>query len=143
MYARRIGSRTGNYVWLINQDIEPQLFTMGLAVGSGGIPVYMPAGGLSAAPLATLMGRPVIPCEHCATLGTTGDIIFTDLSRYLMIDKGGMQSASSIHVKFIYDETTFRFVLRCDGQPMDKTYITPFKGTNYQSAIITLSSTRT
>lgn len=144
MWASRFGPNSGNYVWLINQNIEPQLYTMGLAVGAGGISVYMPAGGLSDAPYGKLFARPVIPCEQCATLGTAGDIILADLSQYVMIDKGSMQSASSIHVNFQTDQTAFRFVYRCDGQPMWSTYLTPYKGTtSYQSPFVVLSSTRT
>ena len=141
MWASRFGT---NYVWLINQNIEPQLYTMALAVGSGGIPVYMPAGGLSGLPYGTLFGKPVIPCEQCASLGTAGDIILADLSQYVMISKGTMQSASSIHVNFQTDQTAFRFVYRCDGQPMWDTYLTPYKGTtSYQSPFVVLNSTRT
>lgn len=144
MWAARFGPKSQDYVWLINQNIEPQLYTMSLAIGAGGIPVYMPAGGISGAPYGTLFGRPVIPCEFCASLGTTGDIILADLSQYIMIEKGGVQSASSIHVKFTYDETCFRFVYRCDGQPWWKTYITPYKGTtSYQSCFVTLATSRT
>jgi HK97 family phage major capsid protein len=141
MWASRFGT---NYVWLINQNIEPQLYTMALAVGSGGVSVYMPAGGLSGAPYGTLFGKPVIPCEQAATLGTAGDIILADLSQYVMISKGNMQSASSIHVNFQTDQTAFRFVYRCDGQPMWDAYLTPYKGsTSYQSPFICLSGTRT
>lgn len=144
MWASRFGPNSSNYVWLINQNIEPQLYTMGLAVGAGGIAVYMPAGGLSGQPYGTLFGRPVIPCEQCASLGTVGDIILADLSQYVMIDKGNMQAASSIHVNFQTDQTAFRFVYRCDGQPLWSTYLTPYKGTtSYQSPFVALSSTRT
>ncbi len=144
MWASRFGPNASKYVWLINQNIEPQLYTMGLAVGAGGIAVYMPAGGLSGAPYGSLFGRPVIPCEQAASLGTAGDIILADLSQYVMIDKGGVQSASSIHVYFTTDETSFRFVYRCDGQPMWKDKLTPYKGTtSYQSPFVVLNSTRT
>jgi HK97 family phage major capsid protein len=144
MWASRFGPNSSNYVWLINQNIESQLYTMGLAVGSGGISVYMPAGGLSGVPYGTLFGRPVIPCEQCASLGTAGDIILADLSQYVMIDKGSMQSASSIHVNFQTDQTAFRFVYRCDGQPLWSNYLTPYKGaTSYQSPFVVLSGTRT
>jgi len=140
MWARRFGT---NYVWLINQNIEPQLYTMALAVGTGGVPVYMPAGGLSGVPYGTLFGKPVLPIEQAATLGTAGDIILADLSQYIMIEKGGIQGASSIHVKFTTDETAFRFVYRCDGQPIWKSYLTPYKGTtSYQSPFVVLSGSR-
>jgi len=144
MWASRFGPNTGNYVWLINQNIEPQLYTMALAVGTGGVAVYMPAGGLSGVPYGQLFGKPVIPCEQAASLGTAGDIILADLSQYVMIDKGSMQSASSIHVNFATDQTAFRFVYRCDGQPLWSNYLTPYKGTtSYQSPFVVLSGTRT
>lgn len=130
MYSRMyIGSRA-NAVWFINQDIEPQLFSMSLSVGTGGIPVYMPANGLSQSPYGTLMGRPVVPIEQAATLGTVGDIIFADFSQYIVADKGGMQGASSIHLKFDYTQTVFRWKLRIDGQPRWASALTPYKGSS-------------
>ena len=102
---------------------------MSLSVGTGGVPIYMPAGGLSQAPYATLFGRPVIAIEQAATLGTQGDIIYADLSGgYILAEKGGIQSDMSIHVQFIYDESVFRFVLRVDGQPVRASALTPYKG---------------
>ena len=140
MWSRMWARSRGNSVWLISQDIEPQLFTMSLAVGVGGVPVYLPAGGASASPYGTLFGRPVIPIEQASTLGTVGDISLVDLSQYLMIDKAGMQSASSIHVRFVNDETAFRFVYRCDGQPMWNAALTPANGTNTLSPFIQLDT---
>ena len=138
MWSRAWARGRANSVWLINQDVEPQLHTMSLAVGTGGVPVYMPAGGASASPYATLYGRPVIPIEQASTLGTEGDISLVDLSQYLMIDKGGVQQASSIHVAFLTDETAFRFVYRCDGQPVWNAPLTPAQGTNTLSPFVTL-----
>lgn len=140
MYARMWARSRPNAVWFINQDIEPELHTMSFASGTAGIAVYMPANGLSAAPYGTLYGRPVVPIEQCATVGDVGDIIFADFSQYILIDKGGIQSASSIHVKFTTDETAFRFVYRVDGQPLWKTYLTPYKGTNYLSPFVVVES---
>jgi HK97 family phage major capsid protein len=115
-------------VWVINQDCEPQLMQMSLGVGTGGVALYFPPGGLSAAPYATLMGRPVIAAEYMQTLGDQGDIMLADFSEYQMIEKGGVQTASSIHVNFTYDETVFRFVYRTDGQPKWNSALTPFSG---------------
>jgi len=144
MYSRGYGRSRPNMVWLINQDIEPQLFAMSLAVGVGGIPVYLPANGLAGSPYGSLLGRPVIPIEHASTLGTTGDIMLADLSQYLRIDKsgagGGIQAATSIHIKFLYDETAFRFVYRVGGQPMWSLPLTPFKGANTLSPFVVLAT---
>lgn len=143
MYSRRFASQSGNYLWLYNQNIEPQLFTMSLAVGTGGIPIYMPPGGLSDAPYARLMGLPAIAVEQAATLGTTGDIALVNLQNgYILAEKGGIQSDMSIHVRFIYDESVFRFVLRVDGQPVRASALTPYKGgaTATQSHFIVLDT---
>ena len=129
MYSRIFASSRSNAVWLINQNIEPQLYTMSLSVGTGGVPIYMPAGGLSGQPYGTLFGRPVIAIEQTATLGTVGDIVFADLGNgYILAEKGGIESEMSIHVRFIYDENVFRFVMRVDGQPVRSTTLTPYKG---------------
>jgi HK97 family phage major capsid protein len=128
MWSRCYARSRLNAVWFINQDIEPQLFTMGLQVGLGGVSVYMPPGGLSQAPYGTLFGRPVIPIEQAATLGGVGDIILADMSQYILADKGGIQTASSIHVRFINDESVFRFVYRVDGQPIWGAPLIPFTG---------------
>lgn len=129
MYSRRFASQTMNYIWLYNQNIEPQLFTMSLAVGTGGGPVYMPPGGLSDAPYGRLMGLPAFAIEQCATLGTVGDIILANFrDGYIMAEKGGLQSERSIHVRFVYDESVLRFVLRMDGQPWRASALTPYKG---------------
>jgi HK97 family phage major capsid protein len=140
MWARMWARSRPNAVWYINQDIEPQLDSMSLAVGTGGVPVYMPANGIADSPYGRLKGRPVIPIEQCPTLGTVGDIILADFSQYMLIEKGGMDFASSIHVQFATDETAFRFVYRVNGLPMWASALTPFKGTNTQSPFITLAT---
>lgn len=143
MWAARFGPNAANYIWMINQDIEPQLYTVTIDAGANAVPVYMPAGGISGAMYGSLFTRAVIPVEQCATLGTAGDIILFDPSQYIMIEKGDIQSASSIHVKFLEGEELFRFVYRCDGAPWWNNYLTPYKGSNYMSPVVVLSSTRT
>src|SRR5207237_1065053 len=59
MFARFYAGNRPDMVWLHNQDVEPELFTMSLGVGTGGVVTYMPPGGLSGAPYATLMGKPM------------------------------------------------------------------------------------
>jgi len=141
MWARLLARSRPTSVWLINQDCEPQLHTMSLAVGTGGVPVYLPAGGASASPYATLYGRPVLPIEQCQTLGTTGDIYLADFANgYILAEKGGVSTDVSIHVRFIYDESVYRFVVRVDGQPVLASAITPAHGTNTQSHFIKLDA---
>lgn len=140
MWARLWSRSRMNSVWLINQDVLPQLMTMTLAVGTGGVPVYTPPGGASAAPYGTIFGRPVVEVEYCKTLGTSGDIILWDPTQYLEIEKGGMQADQSIHVRFTTNENTFRFITRVDGQPMWNSAITPANGSNSQSPQVVLAT---
>lgn len=140
MYARSNARSRSRSSWYVNQDVEPQFLTMSQAVGTGGAPVYLPAGGASAAPFATLLGRPIIPIEFCATLGTVGDVIFGDFSQYLLATKGGLQQAESMHVQFLTDEMTYRFIYRVDGQPVRSAPMTPFKGTNTLSSFVALNT---
>lgn len=136
MWSRCWGRSRANAVWYVNQEIEPLLYTLKI----GDVPVYLPAGGLSEKPYATLFGRPIVPLEQCSALGSVGDIILGDMSQYLLIDKGGINAASSIHVRFLYDESVFRFIYRVDGQPIWNKPITPYKGSNTLSPFVTLAA---
>lgn len=130
MWARMWAPSRGNSVWLINQELETQLDQLALPVGTGGVPAYMPPGGLADSPYGRLKGRPVIPIEQAAAIGDAGDIILADFSQYLLADKGGVQAASSMHVNFATDEMVYRFIYRVDGQPTWNAALTPFKGTS-------------
>jgi HK97 family phage major capsid protein len=137
MWARRWAG-VSDYVWLINQDTTPQLDTLVLAAGTAGIPPNFVTYGADG--VMRIKGRPVIEVEYCATLGTVGDILLISPSQYQTIGKGGIAAASSIHVKFDYDETAFRFVYRMDGQPAWESALTPFKGSNTQSPFVALAT---
>ena len=139
MWARMWAPDRANAVWFINQEIEPQLDKLSIPVGTGGIPVYMPANGLSGSPFSTLKGRPVIPVEYCAALGTAGDILLANFQNYRWIDKAGIQTASSIHVQFLTDEMTFRWVWRCNGAPFDAAALTPYKGSGTLGHFVTVA----
>jgi HK97 family phage major capsid protein len=130
MYSRMFASSLSSAIWLINQNTLPQLLTMSIAVGTGGVPVYLPPGNsLVNAPGGALMGRPVYPIEQAASVGTIGDIMFVDVANgYVVAEKGGLKTDMSIHLRFDYDESVFRFILRVDGQPVRATALTPYKG---------------
>ena len=140
MWSRLWAGCRQNAVWLINQDIEPELMLMSYGLGTAGVMLYMPPGGLSASPYATLMGRPVIPIEQCETLGTKGDIILTDLRHYVAASNGGPVTATSMHLWFDTDQMAFRVTFRIDGAPWWAKPLTPFKGTLTQSCIVTLAT---
>lgn len=139
MWSRLWSPCRANAAWLINQDVESQLHTMTVGTGSAATLAYLPPGGLSTKPYATLLGRPVLPVEWCPTLGTVGDILLVDLKHYVTIHKG-IDSQMSIHLRFDYDESTFRFIFRVDGQPWWSAPLTPYKGSNTQSCFVALQT---
>lgn len=139
MWAARY-TGVDDYVWFINQAVLPQLYRMTIADG-GYTGVYMPPGGLSAVPYGTLLGRPVIETEYNPYLGTLGDILLVSPSQYALITKGGVQSASSIHIKFDYMETAFRFIMRMDGQPIWASAVTAYDATASISPFVALAAT--
>lgn len=135
------GSRN-NARWYINQNTEAQLYTMALGVGTGGQVVYMPPGGLSGTPYATLMGRPVEAIEYAPPLGTPGDIMLVDPSHYVTISKGGVVQAQSIHVEFLTDQLALRFTMRVDGETWENSTVAPYQGdatADAQSSFVTLA----
>lgn len=141
MWARRFAlGPSGNYVWLINQDVSPQLYLLTLGIGTAGVVTFMPPGGLSAKPYATLMGAPVLETEWNSTLGTVGDLILVDLSQFVTINQGGVESMSSMHVYFLSDQQAFRSTFRVDGACWQADALTPYQGTNTQSPIVLLAS---
>ena len=140
MWNALLGSSRKNAIWLINQDAEYQLDMLEFPVGTGGLPGYLPPGGLSVEGYSALKGRPVFPVEQCPALGDVGDIMLVDLSSYLVIEKGGIQAASSIHVAFVSDQSVFRFVYRTNGQPKFASAITAAKGGTARSECVVLDA---
>ena len=128
-------------VWLVNQDTMDELMNLTIAIGTGGavssafVPNLIGAPGM----IGTLHGYPVIPIEQASTLGTVGDIVLTDLSQYRTVDKGGVETAISGHIKFLFNQTAVRFVTHFDGQPKQKAALTPNKGTLKVSSTVTLA----
>ena len=144
MYTRFFSrsKSSGNAIWGINNEVWPQLFalTVGGTSTVYGLPVFIPPGGINGAPYGSLMGIPIVELEQASAIGDQGDIGLYDFSQYLMIDKGGVNQQSSIHVRFIYDETTFRFVYRCDGQPIWNQPLTPYLGAATISPYVQLAA---
>jgi HK97 family phage major capsid protein len=140
MWSRCWGRSRRDAIWTINQDNEPQLYAMSQVIGTAGVPVYLPANGISGSPYGTLFGAPVVTLEYNQTVGTLGDIVLADYSQYVLADKGGVQAASSMHVAFLTDEMVFRITYRVDGEPIWNAALTPFHGSNTLSPFVALAA---
>lgn len=140
MRNRLLATSRKNSYWLINQDCEPQLQTMALVVGAGGVPVYLPAAGVSVDSYDTLFGRPVMLCEHSKTIGDKFDIVLFDPSYYMLINKGETKKYLSMHVRFDYGEMAYRFTTRINGMPTFEKPITAKEGSSTYSPYICLEA---
>jgi HK97 family phage major capsid protein len=124
--------------FFVNQELWGQIPQMTLLGGTSSPGIFTHDAKVS--PDGTLLGHPVEVLEQCSALGTLGDVLFLDLSQYLLIKKGDIQKASSIHVRFLAGENTFRCMQRWNGQGIWNSAITPYKGSNTVSPFIALET---
>jgi len=136
MYNRILNKQKG--VWLAHPDVHEQFDFLSFPVGTGGVPVYLPAS--QSGSLDMLRGRPIIDTDHCSALGTTGDVNFVDLSQYMLAYKGGVDAASSIHVQFLTAENCFRFIFRANGMPKVNKKLTIKNSSKQRSPFVTLET---
>lgn len=126
--------RPNNAQWHFNHDLRPVLKTMDFAVGTGGERLKM----------AEALEYPYSENEHCAAKGDAGDIVLQDWSQYgVMLPAGQADSPTfdtSMHFKFDYAQTSFRFMWYMDAHLYWRTYITPHYGSMYLTPTVTLAA---
>lgn len=141
MWSRMWAPARKNAVWFINQDVEPKLWPLTRGSGTAVELLYTGPGERgNNNSYGVMMGRPVLPVEFAATLGTTGDIVLAGMDQYCFAPKGEARMDSSIHVAFLTGEQAFRWQLRHDGQPFWKKPLTPKNGTNTLSPFVALAT---
>lgn len=113
MWQRMDTRYRSNAVWVAHPDVETQLPLLTL----NGESVWLPEGGLSGQGYQTILGRPVIFTDHCAAAGTKGDFNLIDFKQYMLLKKGSIKEAWSMHVAFLTDQHAFRMTFRCNGAP--------------------------
>lgn len=127
--------------WFINQDVEDQLWNLTRGSGTAVELLYTAPGERgNNGQYGVMMGRPVVPVEYAATVGTPGDITLADLSQYYLARRSDVQMDTSIHVQFLTDQMAFRWKLRLDGQPAWKKPLTPKNSSLTLSPFIALAT---
>lgn len=140
MWKRSKPSKRNSYVWLAHPDLEEQFENFQLPIGDAGIPMSLLPGGVNMQGPSKIKGRPIIFTDCCEALGDKGDIYLANLNEYLLIRKGGVQEAQSMHVRFINGENTFRFTLRVNGMPKKNSALTIKNSASTRGDIITLAA---
>jgi HK97 family phage major capsid protein len=136
MYHRQLDKSKA--VWLVHPDAHEQFDFLEFPVGTGGVPVYLPA--TQQGTIDTLRGRRIVESDHCSALGALGDVNFVDLSQYMLAYKGGVDAATSIHVQFLTAENCFRFIFRANGMPKVNKKLTIKNSSNQRSPFVALAA---
>ncbi len=102
-----------NSVWVANSTAIPQLLSIVIGVGTGGVhfPVLQQDGGRF-----FIFGREVLFTEKLPAVGAQGDIGLYDLSQYAVGLRKEVALDRSSHVGFTRDMETYRALMRVDGQ---------------------------
>jgi HK97 family phage major capsid protein len=130
--------------WIMHQSVIPQLIQMvgGGTIGTpsttnipGNALVWLsqytgkPEGPLAMKlPQAFLNGLPVYFTEKLPSLGTKGDVMLVDWSRYVIGTRLDMQIDVSPHYLFRNNQLAWRVISRCDGKPWLNSFITDQTG---------------
>jgi HK97 family phage major capsid protein len=126
-------------VWLIGPGVFRELATMGNIAGSDVLPVFTPANGPLVEGYLSLFARPIIECEFCQVLGKKGDILVCDMSDVVGIDKGKMETETSLQLEFMSDRACIKTRYRFNSCPYTSAPITPFRGGDTVSPYVTLA----
>lgn len=125
-------------IWILNHDTIPQLSTVSQPVGTGGQLVWHQDARMDVPD--TLLGRPCFFSEYASALGAVGDVILCNWSEYLEGQFQPLESASSIHVRFLNHEQAFRFSMSNDGRGWWRSALTPKKSSSTLSPFVTLAA---
>lgn len=125
-----------NAVWMANHDTYSQIAAIGGdGNGSGNLWQQSMVEGRP----DRLLGRPIYFTEYTKTLGDANDIILVNWTQYLEGLYQPMQSAESIHVRFLNNENTYKFWLRNDGKGWWTSALTPRNSSNTLSPFVGLA----
>lgn len=123
MYARH--THGPNSVWFASRYLMQSL--MQLTLNGTSLVTWLT--NLRDKPVMLLLGYPVVITDLVPTLGTAGDLSLVNPDFYAVAMRQGLTVQSSIHEKFRYDITVYRFLARAGGVPIPaSTYAYKFQG---------------
>jgi len=141
MWMRLLPASYKYAYWVINPTVIPEILEMGsgnAADASGKNLVYTE--NIKDTLVWKIFGRPVLISEKMQALGTQGDIGLYDFRYYLIGDRQPVTIDASEHIRFDYDETAWRAVLRVAGQCWPAAPMTLRRGGTTQSPFVQLDA---
>ena len=135
-----ISTSRSNAIWTMHPDVAAELPEMYLSGAHTDKFIYMPENGISVAGYDRLFGREIIESDYCSALGTQGDVLYWNPFEYLEIFKGGVETASSIHVAFDTAQMAFRAISYVNGMCKYDQGITLVNSQTQRASYITLAT---
>lgn len=131
--------------WIMHQSVIPELIQLSDYAGNSTSVVGAQTSGMHLAwlppfgndgkgpaamklPNAFLNGLPIFFTEKLPSLGTKGDVMLVDWSRYVIGMRLDMQIDVSPHYLFRNNQLAWRVIARCDGKPWLNNVITDQAG---------------
>lgn len=140
MYALLPQKSRKNAAWVVHPLVLSQLITMA-TTGSFNYLVWYPGpnvqGGFGE---LRLFGLPVYECQQSATLGTAGDVLLIDFSKYILGIRQDLEIFGSPIFAMTSDMYTVRFSLRVDGIPQITAPVTLADGVTQVSPFLELGN---
>jgi HK97 family phage major capsid protein len=136
VFSRMAPASLQNAVWVCSQTAIPRLLQLSVTVGVAGshVPVLTESNGRF-----RILTKEVLFTERLPQLGTRGDLLFADFSKYICALRSDATLEKSGHAGFATDSTYYRAKLRGDGGPMLDRAITPENGSTL-SPFVTLAA---
>lgn len=103
-----VSSEALGVLWILKNDEGDYLFRPS-ETGAGGV----------------LLGLPVVVSEHCARVGTVGDVILADFSQYVVGLRREIVLERTNAASWTTDEIDYRVILRVDGMGSWQSALTP------------------
>ena len=110
-----ISTSRRNAIWTMHPDVAAELPEMYLQGTHSDKFIYMPENGISVVGYDRLFGREILESDYCSALGDKGDVLYWNPFEYLEISKGGIETATSIHVAFDTAQQAFRAISYVNG----------------------------
>lgn len=135
-----ISTSRRNAIWAMHPDVMAELPEMYLSGAHTDKFIYMPENGISVQGYDRLFGREIIESDYCSALGTKGDVLYWNPFEYLEVFKGGVETATSIHVAFDTAQMAFRAISYVNGMCKYDQGITLVNSSTPRASYVTLAT---
>lgn len=127
---------TPNRCWVASISSLATLLTVN---GPSGNPSYL-WGNMEQGVPSRLMGLPILWTEKMPAMGAAGDLLLADFSFYLIGERENYLFDTTDQVKWTQNMTSFKAVMRHDGQPWLALPFTLMDGTTTISPFVTIAA---